>query len=165
MCSFISDERGISEEFTSLPALAVVLIGFGLFFALVGGAYHAHTEKMERVDEYRAANFVLQKLTASNGVLAEEGILMPGGMVDGQRLLQKESEVARTLYEEAVAPGWGYSMVVEWRVGGEYTACRVDVCESEGGEQIAASKKIPVRVNAAQTVSGTFTVRVWEEKK
>ncbi|MDD5779101.1 MAG: hypothetical protein PHU95_06605 [Candidatus Thermoplasmatota archaeon] len=82
MCSFISDESGISEEFTSLPALAVVLIGFGLFFALVGGAYHVHTEKLERADGYRAANFVLQKLTTSNGGLAEEGILMPGGMID-----------------------------------------------------------------------------------
>lgn len=162
MCSFTSDERGITEEFTSVPALVVVLIGFGLFFALVGGAYHAHTEKMKSIDEYRRASFILEKLTTSGGVLTEEGVLLPGGVIDGHRLLQYKRDVARMLREKAAFPTIKYDLVVTWSVRGEERVCRVPVYEIEDKDHIAASKKIPVRESTAQIVPGTFTVRIWE---
>lgn len=160
MSSFIRDKRGISEEFTSLPTLVVVMIGFALFFALIGGVYYSYSERVNSVDKYERANFVLEKISSIDGSLVKEGVLTEGGVVDNESFdaLTNGGEIDEINEKSGV-------------VGVEF-GLRLDHAKLEsametpnipsGKDRVAASKEVPVYLNAAETVPGKLTVIVWE---
>ncbi len=63
---FIKNKRGVAEEFTSLPALMIVMIGFALFFAMIAGVYYIHNQKVENKELYEVAHYVVLKLTTQD---------------------------------------------------------------------------------------------------
>ncbi|MEA2054036.1 MAG: hypothetical protein U9O96_02800 [Candidatus Thermoplasmatota archaeon] len=155
--SFIKDKRGISEEFTSLPALIIVMIGFALFFALIAGVYYSYNERIERADKYEVANFVLEKVTSTSSPLKEGGVIRTGGLIDAHVMGSNRDNLGRVLREKCNFPGWEYKVEVEWDKGSE----NLDVFTYSGENMVAASKKVAVYLNEAQTVPGEFTVIVW----
>jgi len=159
---FLRDKRGISEEFTSLPALMVVMIGFAIFFALVAGVYHAYNERMEAVDKYEIANFVLEKLTMADGSLCEKGIIMPGGVINISKLssLTVDDMVDIRASSGIVGVKFGFKL----EVSAKYYDGPVEKGIGNGQRSfIAVSREVPVYLNDAQTVPGIFTVMVWKE--
>jgi len=157
---FLRDKRGISEEFTSLPALMVVMIGFAIFFALIAGVYHAYNERMEAVDKYEAANFVLEKLMAADGPLGEKGVIMLGGVIDLSKLSNLTTNDMVDIRESSGIVGvkFGFKLEVSAKSGG--TVEKGIVNRQRGF--IAVSREVPVYLNDAQTVPGIFTVMVWK---
>jgi len=158
MSSFISDKRGVSEEFTSLPTLVVVMIGFALFFALIGGVYYSYNEKVERIDKYEVANFILEDVTTAAGPLGEEGMIQTGGTINPSAIDSNEAALENTLQQNYSYPGWEYKIEIEWTEGYE----EITVFPYHGEDTVAASKKVPVYLNEAQTVAGKFRVIAWE---
>jgi len=161
MSSFINDSRGISEEFTSLPAMVVVMIGFALFFALIAGVYHSHTEKMERVDSYRTANLVLEKIAMEDGSLVRAGVMRESGVVDNDTFhrLTADSQRIRGLVQgsDVVAVDFGLRLRHEKLCHPMKTPnIPMDM------DRVAASMEVPVYLNAAETVPGELTIIVWE---
>jgi len=161
--SLVGDKRGVSEEFTSLPALTVVLIGFALFFALIAGVYYSYNERVESVDKYESANFVLEKLTMTDGALADAGVIRAGGIIDKAKFdnmgslaeneIIKESGVVGVKFGlklEYIDPASGYEKTLEWQN------------IPSGGNIVVASKQVAVYLNEAQTVPGVLSVMVWE---
>ncbi len=160
---FINDRKGISEEFTSLPALAVVMIGFALFFTMMAGVYYQHNERVKSLDNYETANFVLEKLTSTNGLLAEKGIIV-GGVIDKEKfeIDGSKQHVIKTMIEESGIVGieFGFKLVY-WEKGEkqppiEWTNIPDNV------DKAAASKQVAVRLNDAEIVPGVLTVIIWE---
>jgi len=161
--SLIKDKRGVSEEFTSLPALAVVMIGFALFFALIAGVYYSYSERVGSVDKYEAANFILEKLTGTDSSLAERGIIMGGGVIDKMKFennmgypdeneIIKESDIVGVKFGlklEYIDPNSGYEKTLEWQN------------IPSGRDIVVASKQVAVYLNEAQTVPGVLSVIVW----
>lgn len=70
---FIKDKRGVAEEFTSLPAIMVVMIGFAIFFAMIATVYHLHNEKVEDKELFEVAHYVALKLTSADSPFVAEG--------------------------------------------------------------------------------------------
>ena len=153
--SLVNDKRGVSEEFTSLPALTVVMIGFALFFALIAGVYHSYNERVESVDKYEAANFVLEKLTMTDGALADAGVTSEGGVIDAAKFGDLEGRGDK-IKEGCGITGVEYGLKLEWE--GHMIPCWLD---NEGGNAVAASEQVAVYLNEAQTVPGVLTVIVW----
>jgi len=157
MSSFINDERGISEEFTSLPALMIVMVGFSLFFALIVGVYHVHDERMKSIDKYEEANFVLEKLTSSGGILEKEGIIKSGGVIDKTKFAESTDNFESIIKESGII-GIGFGLKLEYEGCGaplKWTNIPSDK------NIVSASKQLPVYINAAQTVPGVLTVMTW----
>ncbi|MCD6448339.1 MAG: hypothetical protein J7L58_04770 [Thermoplasmata archaeon] len=161
LSSFINDNKGISEEFTSLPALAVVMIGFALFFAMIAGVYYQHNERVKSLDKYEMANFILEKLTSANGLLAEKGIIV-GGTIDKKKFegVGNSQDNIEAIIEESriVGKEFGFKLVY-WEEDGvqtiEWTNIPGDV------DKVAASKQVAVRLNDAEIVLGVLTIIVW----
>ncbi len=158
MLSFIRDKRGISEEFTSLPTLVVVMIGFGLFFALIGGVYYSYNEKVERIDKYETANFILEDVTAVDGPLAKKGVIRTGGTINPSAIDDNQAAVETALQQHCSYPGWEYKIEIEWAASAE----QIIPFTNNQENTVAASKKVPVYLNEAQTVAGELRVIVWK---
>lgn len=69
----ISNKKAISEEFTALPSLSVVMIGFTIFFLLVANTYNAYENRIESLEKYKTADFIATKLTNPDCFFIEEG--------------------------------------------------------------------------------------------
>jgi len=159
---FINDRRGVSEEFTSLPALMVVMIGFALFFAMMAGVYYQHNERVKSLDKYEAANFVLEKLTSANGLLAEKGIIMEGGVINAVKfneIRENEDKIEKIIEE---------SGIIGLKFGLKLTYWEKDNVEEKewvnipsNADKVAASKQVAVYLNDAEIVPGLLTVIVW----
>ena len=70
---FIKDENAISEEFTALPALSVVMIGFALFIVLMANTYSAYNTRIDSLEKYQTADFIAIKLTNPDCFFIKEG--------------------------------------------------------------------------------------------
>jgi len=73
---FLKDKRGVAEEFTTLPAIMVVMIGFAIFFAMIATVYHLHNERMEDKELFEVAHYVVSKLTNVGSPLVEDASLI-----------------------------------------------------------------------------------------
>ncbi len=159
--SFIKDERGISEEFTSLPALTVVMIGFAIFFVLIANVYSAYNERVESIDKHEASNFVLEKIMSADGYLAKEGIVREGGIIDASKFNETKGDEKRIseIIEKSGIKG------IEFGLKLKYEGCKeqLEWCNIPSSKDTAAaSKQVAVYINEAKTVPGVLTVLVWE---
>ena len=75
--AFLKDENAVSEEFTSLPALSVVMIGFTLFILLIANTYMAYEQRIDSLEKYQTGYFIATKLTNPDCYFIKEG-----GIVD-----------------------------------------------------------------------------------
>ena len=159
MSSFINDERGISEEFTSLPALTVVMIGFGLFIALIAGAYYSYNDRIESIDKYEAANFVLEKMTIT---LREEKIIREGEIIDKIQF-KKSVHNYKAIVEKSGIVGINFGLKLSYEENGGIHSIEWDNIPSDK-DVVAVSKQVAVYLNEAETVPGILTVFVWGEE-
>jgi hypothetical protein len=90
--SFFKDERAVSEEFTILPALSVVMIGFVLFVTLLAQTYLAYADRVNQLQNYQTADTILQKLTNPDSYFIKEG-----GLID-IAILQNDTIFLQKLY-------------------------------------------------------------------
>ncbi len=164
LSSFINDKRGVSEEFTSLPALVVVMIGFAIFFAMTAGVYYHHNERVKGIDKYEVANFVLEKLVSPDGVLAERGLILEGGIVNKVKFdeIGKNPTEIEKIIEESNLMGLNFGLkLVFWKEESMYRTEWINI--PDDSNKVAASKQVSVYLNDAEVVPGVLTVVVWGE--
>lgn len=143
MCLFMKDERA-SEEFTSLPALAIVMIGFTLFFMIVVGVYNSYKESVESIEYYSDANYLLEKLTSADSPIVKNGC------IDFQKLDHA--------YEE---------IVEKYRFRNEFML-KISTFDGKnltigknGKEGVSASKIMPAIINDVEAIPIRITVILW----
>jgi hypothetical protein len=150
---FLQDKRAISEEFTSLPALAVVMIGFTLFVALIGNTYIAYHQRRAIVEDYQIGAFISTKLTSPHCFF-----MRPGGIVD-LPCLERDSEALQLLQNNYLSSGINFTIRIHWL---EHIREFPTSLPSDVGNRIAISKPVGIYLNPAQTVPGSLTVILWE---
>ncbi len=151
---FLTNERAVSEEFTALPALSVVMIGFALFFVLFANVYTSYGLRVESLDKYQTADFLLTKLTHP-----DSPFIKPGGSVDFP-LLQSSDGAAqlRSLRHDYSAAGVNFTVRVNWDdISHDFPEPLPDTC----GDRIAVSTSASIYLNEAQTMPGTLTIIAW----
>ena len=151
---FIKDERAVSEEFTSLPALCVIMIAFTLFFGLVANVYSSYVERNESIETYQTADFIATKLTNPDCFFIKEG-----GAVDLPILCSETGKTKlRKVCTEFKASEINFTLRIAW---GNNTLDFPEQLPEHIGNRIAVSRNIGVYINDAQTISGKLTIITW----
>ena len=105
-----NNNKAISEEFTSLPALSVVMIGFTLFLLLMANTYNAYETRVESLEKYKTAEFIATKLTNPDCFFIKEG-----GIVNIESLETAESkQKLNNLRDEYRTSGFDFIIRINW---------------------------------------------------
>jgi len=150
--AFVHDERAVSEEFTTLPALSVVMIGFTLFIVLLAQTYTAYEERIDRLQRYHTADTLALKLTNPDCYFIKEG-----GLIDIQ-ILQDDTQSLERIRNEYQKSGITFILRLRWTNTSEDFP---EELPSITGNRVAVSKDVGIYLNEAQTVPGTLTIILW----
>jgi len=155
---FIKDKNAISEEFTTLPALSVVMIGFALFILLMANTYTAYNTRIDSLDKYQTADFIATKLTNPDCYFMREGGVVDLPLLDSSDPALSDDKL-NAMREEYKPAGVSFSICVSWESGSKYfpdDSLPVDI-----GDRIAVSRTVSVYLNEAQTKPGKLTIITW----
>ncbi len=143
MCSFIRDERGVTEPFTDIPALGIVAVGLILFAYLMLSAYTSYASSAY----YAGVRGDLHSI--AHAAASDPGLTVAPYTFDARKLDNASSSQAdygyRAVQLRVVAPGYG------WSWGRE-----------SGGTSASCALPVSVRLNDARCVAGTLRVTMWE---
>ena len=152
--NFIKNDDAVSEEFTTLPALSVVMIGFTLFILLIANTYKACDARISSLEKYQIADFIATKLTNPNCFF-----IKAGGLVDLPLLKKTESrEKLNSIREEYRRMHMDFVVRISWK------SMYLDFPEDlplNVGDRVAVSKDVGVYLNVAQTKPGKLTIIIW----
>jgi hypothetical protein len=151
---FIVDEQAVSEEFTSLPALSVVMIGFVLFFTLLAQTYTAYETRVEHLQEYQTADRITKMLISPDSWFIRDGALID------LPAIQTDTTTITKLCEDYQKSNIFFIMRLHWNnITADFPQTTVPL-----SNRIAISTNIGMYLNEAQTVPGTLTIILWKER-
>ncbi len=155
--SLIKNEKAISEEFTSLPVLSVVMIGFTLFFILIASVYSSYAMRIDALDKYKTADFISTKLTNPDCYFIKEG-----GLVDLPKLHSTESNILlQSMRNNYKSSDFDFILRISWDKNSEDFP---ENLPSNIGDRIAVTKDVGVYLNEVQTLPGKLTIILWNLK-
>jgi hypothetical protein len=154
--SFLENQQAVSEEFTVLPALTVVMIGFVLFISLIAHAYTTYAQHKNQMQNYQIAEAILQKLTNPNSEFIQEE-----GVVNLSRLHTCSTSL-QDLGKQYERSGIFFLLRISWNT---FTEDFLHTLPNTTLNRIAVSKTIGVYLNEAQTNPGTLTLVLWREHR
>jgi len=149
------DENAISEEFTSLPALSIVMIGFAIFIIMIANTYTAYNTRIESLDKYQTADFIVTKLTNPDSFIIKEG-----GVIDLELLRNSDSEI-NELRDKYRASGIDFVIRISYENTVEKVPSNAENLLSNAGDRVAVTKCVGIYLNQAQTKPGKLTVITW----
>ena len=151
---FLKNENAVSEEFTVLPALSIVMIGFALFVVLLAQTYITYADHISRFQNYHTANGLLQKLTNPDCYFVREG-----GLIDVS-ILQNDNTSLQKLCEQYQQSGVFFLFQLTWNNQSQVFPSSIPATNAS---RIAVSKQVSLYLNEAQTLPGILTIIVWRE--
>jgi hypothetical protein len=155
---FIKDESAVSEEFTSLPALAVVMIGFTLFILLVYNTYSAYEERIDSIKKYQTADFIAVKLTNADRPFIDEA-----GIVNYDKFISfKDNPLWSKIQQEYKTAGYGFLLQLRCDGMDDPVVIKDDSVDiSRINNRVAVSRDVSVQLNHAIRPNGKLTVVIW----
>ena len=143
MCSFIRDERGVTEPFTDIPALGIVAVGLILFTFLMLSAYSSYASSAY----YAGVRGDLRN--AAHAVAADPMLTDSPYTFD-----------ARKLDNASPAEEYGYRAVhMAVDAGGYHWSWG----RTSDGRSASCLLPVSVRLSDARCIAGTLKVTMWEE--
>jgi len=153
---FIKNEYAISEEFTTLPALSVVMIGFTIFFVLMANTYGAYENRIDSLEKYKTADFIATKLTNPDCFFIKEGGILDLPLLENN---VDSNDKLNSMRKEYRSCGIDFIVRISWDT--QYKDFPQDL-PSDIGNRVAVSKDVGVYINQAQTKPGKLTIISWE---
>ncbi|MDD1744199.1 MAG: hypothetical protein LUQ20_00065, partial [Candidatus Methanoperedens sp.] len=154
MSSFISDERAIVEPHVDMPAMALAVVGFVVFIAIMSQAYGAYQNKAFISENYQDASNLAEKLSRESTLT---GSMRPD-VIDAVRLEAVGNDPKELMQKYGVY----YYFVLKVEVDTKRrTYIRIiqdpNITVSRFG--ISSSIPVTVRLNDAQELPGMLTVK------
>ncbi|AKB43023.1 hypothetical protein MSVAZ_0754 [Methanosarcina vacuolata Z-761] len=164
-CALMSrDERGVLEPHTDLLSVALAVIGFMVFAALMSQTYLGYEDRSFALENYETASLIAENLADAPALEAEStGLLSaasldtfsgPNGANERERLFAAFSRNYRFLVEVRTGDGQWH-----WQI-------KPDDAEpdafADGLEKVAASVPVVIKLNPAESVPGTLTVVIYK---
>ena len=158
MSSFISDERGVVEPHIDMPAMALAVVGFIVFIAVISQAFGAYQNKAFIAENYRDAMNLAEKLSRDSTLT---GSVRPD-VIDAARL----EEIGKEPKELMRKYGAFYNFMFKVEADSKSeTYIKIiknpEIPESKYG--ISSSIPVTVRLNDVQDLPGTLTVKIWRK--
>lgn len=150
---FLKNVEAVSEEFTVLPVLSIVMIGLAFFIVLLAQTYIVYAERIDRLQCYQTTDSLMQRLTNPDCFFIREG-----GLIDVS-LLKEDNSTLQHFFESYTKSGFCYLFQMQWNNQSWFFPQNVT---SDQGNRLAMSKHIGVYLNEAQTVLGTVTIILWK---
>ena len=154
--SFLKNNQAISEEFTVLPALSIVMVGFALFVLLIAQTYLTHANHIQRLQDYQTTDKLLQKLTNHDCYFIREG-----GIINLQTL-QNDTDSLQKIFDQYKKSGGTFLLRLRWNNQTKYFP---EPLLGNPLTCIAVSKELGLFLNEAQTIPGDLTLFLWEVSK
>ncbi len=158
MSSFISDDRAVVEPHADMPAMALAVVGFIVFIAVMSQAYGAFQNKAFIAENYQDAANLAEKLSRDASLT---GSLRPD-VIDAAKL----EELGNDPQELMKKYGAHYNFVLKVEVdtiSRTYTEIIKDPDISESKYGVSSSIPVTVRLNEAQELPGMLTVKIWRK--
>lgn len=156
MYSLINDEKGVIEPYTELPAMALAVVGFIVFFAILTQAYTTYEEKSFLSGHYQDAANLAQKLGRDSALTGGyPGIidLQKIEKLDHEEIFQKYGSYYNFIFKvDSISENRAYSMVIR------------DPDHDENTIGISASIPVTVKINDVEEQPGTLTVKIWRKQ-
>ena len=146
-----SNEEAVTEEFTALPALCVVVIGLTLFFLLLAHAYAAYQDQSETARNYHSAELLTEKLLDP-----ANAFILPGGAIDLASFTNASEPLTR-LRQDYSPPGFDFL----FRLTINATTITFPTDVHLPATYTVASRDVSVVLNDAQTIPGRLSVLLW----
>ena len=158
MSSFISDDRGVVEPHIDMPAMALAVVGFIVFIAVISQAFGAYQNKAFIAENYRDAMNLAEKLSRDSTLT---GDVRPD-VIDAARL----EEIGKEPKELMRKYGAFYNFMFKVEADSKSeTYIKIiknpEIPESKYG--ISSSIPVTVRLNDVQDLPGTLTVKIWRK--
>ncbi len=158
MSSFINDDRGVIEPYADLSAMALAVVGFIIFIAIVAQAHTAYQQKAFIAAHYQDASALSEKLSRDSAMTnrARPDIIDAGKVEeikgDPHEILEKYGAYYNFMFKvEANSADRTYSMII----------MDPRITNSEIG--VSASIPVTVKINEVQELPGTLTVKIWRK--
>ena len=153
--NLLKDKYAISEEFTSLPALSVVMIGFALFILLIANTYSAYNTRIDRLEKYKTADLIASKLTNPDCFFIKEGGIIDLPLLNDDLISSEKLNKLREKYQVT-----GIDFIVRISYDSTYKDFPEDL-PNNTGDRVAVSRSMSIYINEAQTRPGALTVISW----
>jgi len=151
---FIADRKGVAEEFTSLPALVIVMIGFAIFFAMFANVYMMHNEKLRAAELAEAAHYISLKLTNAESPLTDAPFLINKEKWDE---IAKHEEIIRKYCKPS---SYDYSI----KISSPFVSGFKMIGGKAKGDRMSVSMKVAIKLADGDVKYGKIIVTVWREK-
>ena len=154
------DTNAISETFTVLPALAMVLIGFTIFSIIIATAYTTFDTKNDYVNMVEWSDQILEKISSPNACFTTDGntinYLVFSSNQSKQYIEKVKSQFAP--YQLCFSVKLSFEQVEIWLPQPISNNHSID-------NQYASSKQVSVQINEIKTHPGTLTVVLWQKTR
>jgi len=158
MSSFISDERGVVEPHIDMPAMALAVVGFIVFIAVISQAFGAYQNKAFIAENYRDAMNLAEKLSRDSTLT---GSVRPD-VIDAARLEEIRKEPKELMRKYGAFYNFMFKVEADSK---SETYIKIiknpEIPESKYG--ISSSIPVTVRLNDVQDLPGTLTVKIWRK--
>ncbi len=158
MSSFINDERGVVEPHIDMPAMALAVVGFVVFIAVISQAFGAYQNKSFIAGNYRDAMNLAEKLSRDSSMTGSER----PDVIDVERLDVIGNEPKELMRK------YGAHYNFMFKVEADSKSLRYikiiknpEISDSKYG--ISSSIPVTVRLNEVEELPGTLTVKIWRK--
>lgn len=158
MSSFISDERGVVEPHIDMPAMALAVVGFVVFIAVISQTFGAYQNKAFIAENYRDAMNLAEKLSRDSTLTGSER----PDVIDVERL----EEIKKEPMELMRKYGAHYNFMFKVEAYSEsltYIKIIKNPETSDPKYGISSSIPVTVKLNDVQELPGTLTVKIWRK--
>ncbi|MCX9084407.1 MAG: hypothetical protein OIN87_06385 [Candidatus Methanoperedens sp.] len=158
MSSFFSDDRGMIEPYSELPAMALAVVGFIIFMAVLAQTYMTYQEKSFIAGHYQDASNLANKLGQDSSLIGTRP-----GIIDTEKLenLKKDPNEILEKY------GSYYNLMFKVESNSMERSYNIIIKKpgsSDPKAGVSASIPVTIRLNDVEELPGTLTVRIWSKK-
>lgn len=155
MSSFINDEKGLIEPYTELPVMALAVVGFIVFIAVLAQSYATYQEKSFMAGHYQDAANLARKLGRDSTLTGDRpGVIDSGKLeiLDPLEIFRQYGSYYNFMFKvDSNSENRAYSIVIK----------NHRLIESKTG--VSASIPVTVRFNDVEEQPGTLTVKIWRK--
>lgn len=158
--SLIKNNQAISEEFTSLPALSVIMIGFAIFILLLANTYSAYNQRTENLEKYQNTNQIATKITNPDCFFIKEGRIIDLPALEKD--INSQNSEFEKLRQDYKSKGINFVIKITYKGTTKNFPSNADSLITSVGETTAVTKNLAIFLNDAKTKPGSLTVITWE---
>lgn len=158
--SLKNNNQAVSEEFTSLPALSIIMIGFAIFILLLANTYSAYNQRTENIEKYQKTNQIAAKITNPDCFFIKEGRIINLPLLEED--IKKTDSKFENLRSEYQSKGINFVIKVNYESKTKNFPTNADIILKNIGQRTAITKNLAVFIDDAHTKPGTLTIITWE---